>query len=39
LAALVTIGAAVYAGAAVLMQGERVRSFIAVARASSAKGA
>lgn len=39
LAALVTIGAGVYAGAALLMQGERVRAFMAVARASSAKGA
>jgi teichuronic acid exporter len=36
---LVTVGAAVYAGAALVMQGERVRSFLAVARASSAKGA
>ena len=39
LAALVLIGAAVYAGAAMAMQGERVRAFLAVARASSAKGA
>jgi teichuronic acid exporter len=39
LGVLVAVGAIVYAGAAFVMQGERVRAFLAVARASSASGA